>query len=227
MEKHLYIDESGSMTKKSNKYKYFVTCVIVPTDKVKLKRVFKRYISKNLEKLKILDRENKMFDKNGKFLELKGSQLTKQCKKDFLNYFTKNKLFDVYFIQLNNKEVKDRFYENTARAFNYPLRLLIQNFMIYDYPNVNKYFLNIDERNQNTKTYYFLEEYLNTEIGLPKDRDFSVIYHDSANSYLVQLADVFANIYYSNLMNGFYKEDLENMEKNEILKMIFNFPYTK
>ena len=77
-EKHLYIDESGSMTKYSNKYKHFVTCIIVPINRDKLRRVFKRYISKNINKLKDIDTQNKMFDRNGNFLEIKGSQLSRE-----------------------------------------------------------------------------------------------------------------------------------------------------
>lgn len=176
IEKHLYIDESGSMTKYSNKYKHFITCIIVPTNRDKLRRVFKRYISKNINKLRDMDTQNKMFDRNGNFLEIKGSQLTRELKLDFLNFFTKNKLFDIYYIQLDNDAVSEKFYKNTARAFNYPLKLLIQNYMVRDYVGSSKYFLNIDERNQNTKTYYFLEEYLNTEVGLSNNIDFSVTY---------------------------------------------------
>lgn len=224
IEKHLYIDESGSMTKYSNKYKHFITCIIVPTNRDKLRRVFKRYISKNINKLRDVDTQNKMFDRNGNFLEIKGSQLTRELKLDFLNFFTKNKLFDIYYIQLDNDAVSEEFYKNTARAFNYPLKLLIQNYMVRDYVGSSKYFLNIDERNQNTKTYYFLEEYLNTEVGLSNNIDFSVTYYDSSQSHLIQIADVFSNIYYSNLINGLYEERIEYIKNNGILKMIFKFP---
>lgn len=224
IEKHLYIDESGSMTKYSNKYKHFITCIIVPTNRDKLRRVFKRYISKNINKLREVDTQNKMFDRNGNFLEIKGSQLTRELKLDFLNFFTKNKLFDLYYIQLDNDTVSEEFYKNTARAFNYPLKLLIQNYMVRDYSGSSKYFLNIDERNQNTKTYYFLEEYLNTEVGLSNNIDFLVTYYDSSQSHLIQIADVFSNIYYSNLINGLYEEGIEYIKNNGILKMIFKFP---
>lgn len=224
IEKHLYIDESGSMTKYSNKYKHFITCIIVPTNRDKLRRVFKRYISKNINKLREVDTQNKMFDRNGNFLEIKGSQLTRELKLDFLNFFTKNKLFDLYYIQLDNDTVSEEFYKNTARAFNYPLKLLIQNYMVRDYSGSSKYFLNIDERNQNTKTYYFLEEYLNTEVGLSNNIDFLVTHYDSSQSHLIQIADVFSNIYYSNLINGLYEEGIEYIKNNGILKMIFKFP---
>jgi len=68
---YLFIDESGTMTKEyANHFPFFVICVINVFDRDKLKRVLKRFIQKNMDKLKLSDKENKMF-KDGKFLELK------------------------------------------------------------------------------------------------------------------------------------------------------------
>lgn len=50
-----YIDESGSMTKKDINYyknKYFVICLIMPKNKDRLRRAFKRFISSNFDELK-------------------------------------------------------------------------------------------------------------------------------------------------------------------------------
>ena len=85
--KNIYIDESGSMTTDYyKKYPYFVIALVVPKDKEKTKRVFKRYISKNINELKQIDTKNKMF-KGNNFLELKGSALNYQNKINFLDFF--------------------------------------------------------------------------------------------------------------------------------------------
>ena len=58
-----YIDESGSMTKKNLNYsknKFFIICVVVPNNKDRLRRVFKRFVSSNFDALKSLDKDNKM-----------------------------------------------------------------------------------------------------------------------------------------------------------------------
>lgn len=67
---NIYIDESGSITKKyANKYPYFVIALIHVKDKEKLKRVYKRFVSSRMKRLKELDEGEKMF-KNGEFREL-------------------------------------------------------------------------------------------------------------------------------------------------------------
>lgn len=222
-ETNIYIDESGSMVKDNEHFKTFVICLIIPNDKNKLKKVFKRYISKNIDKLRKLDKKHKMFDKNGKFKEIKGYCLDKNFKLDFIKYFTKNELFNIYYIHLDNQTIDKKIYKSTARAFNYPLKLLIKNFIVKDYKS-NLYTLNIDERNEKTNTKYFLQEYLNTEIGLFENIDFIVNYFDSENSKIIQIADVFANIYYSNTINQDYNDILKELEKNRIIKKVFYFP---
>ncbi len=50
-----YIDESGSMTKKNLNYyknKCFIICIIMPKNKDRLKRAYKRFVSNNLEGLR-------------------------------------------------------------------------------------------------------------------------------------------------------------------------------
>ena len=93
-------------------------------------------------------------------------------------------------------------------------------------PN-DEYSIQLDERNQRTKTKYFLEEYLNTELRLHEqiiDHNISVSYYDSCNNSLVQIAEVFANILYSELRSGNYTKELKKIEKDGYLKKIFNFP---
>ncbi len=68
-------------------------------------------------------------------------------------------------------------------------------------------YFHIDERNIRTEAKYTLEDYLNTELLFNNilDQNIKVEYYDSCNSILIQIADVFANIFYSNLLNGNYE----------------------
>ncbi|MCR5307677.1 MAG: hypothetical protein K6E24_01600, partial [bacterium] len=73
---------------------------------------------------------------------------------------------------------------------------------------------------------YFLENYLNTELAMNNTTTgkFQVEYFDSSNNTLIQVADVFANLYYSHLQTNGYEEELKELEEQNILKMIFEFP---
>ena len=87
--------------------------------------------------------------------------------------------------------------------------------------------LQLDERNEKTETKYFLENYLNTELSMngTSTGKFKVEYFDSANNSLIQIADVFANIYYSHLQTGAYNEEIKNLIDKGILKFTFIFPH--
>lgn len=224
--KHIFIDESGSMTTKYCKhYPCFVVTLVVPHDRGKVKRVFKRFISKNMERLKKLDVDNKMF-KNGTFCELKGSCLDAHMKNDFLDYFYKSNIFEVYYIVIKNSKIKYGLYDNTARAFNYVLKLGLVNFIKKYQWEKDRYMLHIDERNEKTNSTHFLEEYLNTEICLHENlvNNFNVQYYDSSCNNLIQMADVFSNIYYSNSFNSLYKEKLNLGYEKGIIRAPFIFP---
>ncbi|MBQ2836044.1 MAG: DUF3800 domain-containing protein [Clostridia bacterium] len=90
----MYIDESGSVHPTSEKLnRYFVIGIVIPKDLKKLKRVYKTFIRKNIETLRILDTEGKMFDKDGHFIELKGSSMNKPMKLNFMKFFCQNNLY--------------------------------------------------------------------------------------------------------------------------------------
>lgn len=228
-----YVDESGSMTKKNTNYyrnKYFVICIIYPKNKDRLKRVFKRFISSNFNELKkINDSSNviKMFYDNGKFKELKGSCLPPDFKRKIIDYFCQNNLFEIYYIYCDNKKVKEHFYENTSRAFNYLLKLGMEYYTKQKCILKTSNYFFIDERNVRTDTKSTLEEYLNTELvtGCNIQKSFTVEYCQSESRELIQLADVFSNIFYSNLIsNDCYKEKLKEIEELGYIKGIFKFP---
>ena len=225
-----YIDESGSMTKKYLNYyknKYFVICIIMPKNKDRLRRVFKRFVSSNIDTLKKIDKDKKMFYDNGNFKELKGSCFTSDMKRKFINFFCQNELFEIYYIICDNNKVKDYFYNNTARAFNYLLKLSLEHFTKYKNISFNENYLFIDERNVRTETRATLEEYLNTELvtGSHIQNDFHVEYCQSETRELIQIADVFANIYYTNLTsNNCFSEEITKIKKEKYLSGEFYFP---
>lgn len=75
---NMYIDESGSIHPTSqNLNRYFIIGIVIPKEPERLKRIYKLFVRKNFNRLKELDKENKMFSKDGKFVELKGSSFDK------------------------------------------------------------------------------------------------------------------------------------------------------
>jgi hypothetical protein len=53
---------------------------------------------------------------------------------------------------------------------------------------------------------------------------FSVTYYDSSDNNLIQIADIFANLYYSHLQTGGYADEIKKLENAGILKFVFEFP---
>ena len=227
---YLYIDESGSMTVEySNNFPFFVISIVHVFDKNRLKKALKRFVSKNLQKLKECDKDNKMF-KDGKFLELKGSSLSRELKLLLANYFFSNELFEVFYIVVENNKVHEKLYSNKARAFNYLLDL----FMLHNLKQLrlpyDEYFIQIDERNIKTDAKKSLEDYLNTSLVLANELTDNIVvsYQDSCNNSLIQLSDFFANLFFSFLMNNeSYMDTINNLQKKKIIRHIFNFPLTK
>lgn len=218
------------MTKKRLDYKYnkyFVICMILTKDVKKLKRVFKRFISSNLDLLKKEDKNHKMFYKSGKFKELKGSCLSFEFKKKIIDYFCRNKLFDIYYICSSNERVDSLFYNNTARAFNYLIRLSIEHNTNEKRISKSTNFFYIDERNVKTNTVSALCEYLNIELVTAKhiQNMFCVVYCQSESKELIQLADVFSNIYYSYILKGnILDKEINRLRNNGYIRNEFYFP---
>ena len=235
---NIYIDESGSINNHTPNNKYFVIALIHPTNKDALKRAYKRFVSSNYNSLLALDKDKfhtvtgqivkkggKMFQ-NGSFHELKGSQFDKEMKQKFVDFFCRKQSFEIYYIKISNQLLTNQFCENTARVFNYTLKLAIEYFIRKALlPNENCS-LQLDERNERTETKYFLENYLNTELFMNGtiNGKFDVTYFDSSNNSLIQIADVFANLLYSHLQTGGYDEELCKLKEAGILKFIFEFP---
>ena len=224
----LYMDESGSIhpvTRKLNRF--FVIGMMIPQNEEKLRRVYKIFVRKNFEQLKQLDIQNRMFHKNGKFMELKGACFDRSMKLEFLRFFCHNDLFKVGYIILDNNKLQKKFISNKARTFNYLLKLFLSNAMKRKYILDKQLFLQIDERNVRTDSKFSLEDYLNQELVLNLDliENVKVQYFDSAHNKLIQVADVFSNILYSNMVtHGAYKQELARLMRHGYLLPYFRFP---
>lgn len=220
----LYVDESGSMTiHYTNDWPYFVICAVKAKDPVKLRKSYKRFVTKNMEALKAANK-GKMF-KGEKFLELKGNEFTPQLKRDFVNHFCQKDNFELFYIVIDNKKIDAKFYENKARSFNYILKLALICWINKGLLSKDGLHLQLDERNEKTETKYFLQNYLNTELRLLDitTSDTTVEYFDSCNNHIIQIADVFANIKYSDLLTNNYSDCIEQLS-NTHLKHQFVFP---
>lgn len=90
----LYIDESGTMTVSHNKtHPYFIISIVRAKNIDKLKRVYKRFVSRYQDELKKADYKNVMFC-GSKFLELKGNSFTPKLKREFVElYYTDCRCF--------------------------------------------------------------------------------------------------------------------------------------
>jgi hypothetical protein len=234
---NIYIDESGSINNHSANNKHFIIAMIYVIDKKALDRAYKRFVSSNFERLKELDKPrknakgeiikpgNRMFV-NDKFQELKGSQFDKDMKKRFVEFFCRKKHFEIFYIKLDNTRLTDQFCANTARTFNFTLKLALEYFLKNGYLPKEECNLQLDERNEKTETKYFLENYLNTELTLTglMNEDFHVTYFDSSNNKYIQIADVFANLFYSELKTEQYTDLFKTLKDTDLLKFIFEFP---
>ena len=224
---HLCIDESGSMLSGGTGYNaWFVIAVLHVKEPKRLRQVYKRFVGKQLENLRACDKEGRMFDKDGKFKELKGSAMSRPMKLLFLDYFCQNDLFDVFPIIVDNAAVTPKFYASTARAFNYLLHRALLHYFRSGALVPDHHLMQVDERNVKTNTKAMLEEYLNTEftLGYHSEISFDVAYFDSAQNTLIQIADVFANIIYSNCFTGAYNTHLQKLKTSGYIHEAFVFP---
>lgn len=233
---NIYIDESGSINNQLGNLPFIISIVHVINFE-QLSKAYKRFVSSNLTTLKELDKDfynksgvlakpgNQMF-KNNKFVELKGSQFDPEMKRKFITFITKKKYFELYYVKINNDLLSNKICNNTARAFNYSLKLAITAFIKKKLFPDEDCFIQLDERNERTEAKFFLENYLNTEL-LYNDitnRHFSVRYLNSETNPFIQIADIFANLFYSQINTNAYTDLFKELTEKEILKEIFEFP---
>lgn len=230
---NLFIDESGTMTTKySNSHKYFVIAIVQINDDILLKHSFKKAINKFKKDILKYDTNQTIFQKindNYKFKEFKGSSLPFNLKVNILKFLYYKNSFNVFYIVINNEKVKSSYYDNTARAFNYILNKELTYLIKSNKLNMEEISLHIDQRNTSTKTTYFLQEYLNTELFFEFFYNFNikVQYYDSKNKIGIQVADLFANMLYSVLYNKKRSSALDEFITNGCIKHRFLFPLEK
>lgn len=218
--------------------RYFIIALVRAINKESLKKAYKRFVSSNFDRLLELDQDKlhprtgkvikeggKMF-KDGKFRELKGSQFDREMKQKFIEFFSRKQSYEIYYIKIANEKLTDSFCENTARVFNYSLKLAIEYFINKKFLPNEDCSLQLDERNEKTEAKYFLENYLNTELSMNGTAagKFDVGYFDSADNCIIQIADVFANLYYSQMQTGGYDDEIQKLKEAGILKFEFEFP---
>ncbi len=223
---NIYVDESGSMTQNGSGYKdrYFIITLLLVENPERLRRVYKRFIRKYYDELKSAD-SGKMF-KNDKFFELKGSSFTPDLKKQFVEYFCKNNMFKVLYIKVDNHKLFTKLFRDKACLFNYCLKIALTHLKTLHelYGVVN---MQIDTRNVKSSCKFQLDEYLYTELvaGESVFDDICVKYYESQNNKLIQLADVFSNLFYSDIVtHGAYDSEIRDMICDGYIIKVFIFP---
>lgn len=227
---NIYIDESGSMTTQYTKdFPIFIITKVLVKDERKLKRILKRFIAKNINELKKIDCDKKMF-KDEKFKELKGSCLTKKLKLSLVKELISHEnLFEIFFIKINNKDITNNLYNNTARAFNYVLGLSLQHNLKNKNLKETSYSLVIDNRNTSHQSTNSLEDYLNIKLSYECNliNKLTVTYMDSANHPLIQVADFFSNLYFSQERTNSYTKIFKELREKKYVHEDFVFPLIK
>lgn len=227
---HLYIDESGSITKKINTARehFFIISVLHVKDIRALTSSFTRFINSNREELIKLDVHKVMFDSNNKFIELKGSALSPEMKIRFIEHIAKDNIFKVFYVRLDNRKNNNSFVQDKERAFNYILGHLLEYNLRCSYLPQNKsYRLYHDQRSIAVSNLSSLEDYLFIQLNLKRKfiNKIKLTYHESQKVKLIQVADLFANILFSQGFTNTYNKLLRKLKKDDYLANTYNFPY--
>lgn len=226
----LFIDESGTLTNnvKNTRESFFVIAIIHVKNERSLKSSFKRFLNKYENKLRIIDTKNKIFKPNGDFLELKGSALTSEMKLLFLDFICKNDNLKVFYVKVTNFLLKDSLVKNKEVGFNFILDKLLNYKISKEFlPKNKKNYIQLDQRSVSTKLRYTLEDFLYRSLILDSDliSDLELYYRDSQNVHLIQVADFFANLLYSNCFTDKYKKALEEKRLQGYISHEYNFPF--
>lgn len=223
---NVYIDESGSITKKDiEHHKYFVIAILFTRNSQRVKRYFKKGIASLTQNAKYRE----YLKSKG---EIKGSEVTETKKLEIYDRIIRNCKddFEIGIIVLDNNYTTDTFIKNHARTFNYILQVffdvLFRNSSKYANTILNMHMV-IDEQNIATDADYTLDGYLNQQLNIvnPICNHFDVTYVDSKYHPLIQLIDFVSNTFYRNLE----KHDKTSIQNVKLLqdclcgKRIFDF----
>ena len=134
---NVYIDESGSITKKDiEHHKYFVIAILFTRNSQRVKRYFKKGIASLTQNAKYRE----CLKSKG---EIKGSEVTETKKLEIYDRIIRNCKddFEIGIIVLDNNYTTDTFIKNHARTFNYILQVffdvLFRNSRKYAYTFLN------------------------------------------------------------------------------------------
>lgn len=240
---HIFVDESGSMknppSHPTNRF-FFMPFLVLNEKKAKKMRIKKRrYVSKNMKKLK---RENEitknkhpkrddsalMFYKE-KFKELKGSCLSFSTKRDIVsdvflsNDLGKNSLF---LIKVINGATHPNFFTDVELAFNFIMKCSLKRLAKDLSWSEQVVHIHIDNRNIANTSIDGLEAYLNKELTIKGGsiKEINVSYHDSEKNDLIQIIDLVANLHFSSAFDSRCKQLLEDLEKNDCVIRNYQFP---
>lgn len=235
---NIYIDESGSINNRLSGNRDFFVALVYVKDSKKLQRVYRRFVSSKMERLKELDQDKldaitgnvvrtggRMFVGDD-FQELKGSQFDAEMKKQFVDYISRTPLFELFVIRMKNHSLTDGFCHNTARAFNYVLKQALGYYIKKGLLPMEECMLHVDERNERTETKHFLQEYLNTELCLEHGicAPFKVQYYESSQCHFIQIADIMANLFYSDSIHHAYGKEIQMLRERGVLKHVYEYP---
>lgn len=226
---NVFVDESGIIAKhKTNKTNYFIITLVFVRDEDTefVKKIFKKF------RLQIAKRKSELFQELISNKEIKGSSISEADKHIIYEKLFKKceDKFELGIIVLKNRRASARFRSNSSRAFNYLIKLFLQNEFVKSemYKGLDKLNFHIDERNVVTESKFTLQEYLNTELNLTEhfcNEEISVHYFDSKKFLLLQMADFISNSCYRKLQKN--NDDNGNMKlilQNTITGKPFSFP---
>lgn len=226
----VFVDESGTIAKGQvvGDDFFIVTLLLVQNEDIDhIRKVFKK------ERLKIINRKEKLKKHLKINNEIKGSELSETEKQQIYNKLIEKcgDKFEVAIIVLNNRKATEKFRSNSSRAFNYLIKMFLdKNFKKKSkFKEVNQMNFVIDERNVATESKFTLQEYLNTELNLMEtfsEEDIRVHYYDSKKYLLLQLTDFISNTFYryQQKHNKEAKENVDLLIKQTSTNKVFKFP---
>ncbi|MDR3215179.1 MAG: DUF3800 domain-containing protein [Bacilli bacterium] len=200
MERHMFIDESGTFNNFNDRY-YVISGIL----------------SNDIDKLNNLHRDIELTIRHGKILkkEMKASHISDESKAKYINALI-NERFLIFSIILDKKKLaqKNNLKLSEFNAYNYILKELVRFVLTFNIVAAEDDFhLHVDARSM-IET---MKDDLQTIVVLDffdKINTIKIDYVDSKENRIIQLAD-----YISNMMFGYFNK------MNKAYLYIDNFSY--
>ncbi|UTH00536.1 DUF3800 domain-containing protein [Macrococcoides canis] len=182
----LYGDESGTITLCNDpKFKFFYIGMISTEEQKKVKRVFRNAKKAYCKQY----RPNRNLTK-----EFKGSEMSAHMKRFIFEQLINKTDIKFHFIVSDNHHLRKVLREKPHITFNFLIGRFLKRNCCEEYTHIT---LVLDNRNKSVDNLKDLDHYLSTElIATTNIRSVNVLYVDSMQSDLVQIADVFNNLLY-------------------------------